>query len=222
MRITIGSIYRGSRSYLGERQAPTGIKKAKFLGATMLSRLGIEDDFIGDRVVHGGPEKAVHHFPADHFEKLSEAFPQATMQLLPGSIGENISSYMCTEHNVRISDILSLGGAILQVSQPRKPCWKIDAKYGCIGIANRMYQEGLCGWYYRVIQEGMITSADELELVERQHDAPTLKEFQSVTSNSRPDPEMLESFARVKDLSNGLAKQLTNRAKWLRSNTTRN
>ncbi len=85
-----------------------------------------------------------------------------------------------------------------------------------------MYQEGLCGWYYRVIQEGMITSADELELVERQHDAPTLKEFQSVTSNSRPDPEMLESFARVKDLSNGLAKQLTNRAKWLRSNTTRN
>ena len=217
MQIPVKAIYRGSRSHLGERRASSGINKEEITEPIRVTRFGIEEDFIGDKSIHGGLEKALHHFPADHFEKLRKAFPQISDNLTPGSIGENISSYLSTEQNVHISDIFSLGSVIMQISQPRKPCWKIDEKYECTGVATLMHKIGLCGWYYRVIQEGVVASTDRLDLIKREKNAPTVKEFQSAVSDSRPNPELLEHFARTISLSNKLAQQLINRARWLRA-----
>ena len=79
-----------------------------------------------------------------------------------------------------------------------------------------MHNQGLCGWYYRVLEEGMLASSDRLELIQREKNAPTLKEFLSVTSASRPNPELLEQFTEINGLSEEIIQQLTDRANWLK------
>lgn len=217
MQILLAALYRGSRSYIGKQQQASGINKVKINHPLKVTCNGIEGDFIGDTVLHGGREKALHHFPADHYQKLSVAFPSSEEVMIPGSIGENISSFDYLEQHVCISDKFSMGSVILQISQPRKPCWKIDEKYGSRGVATFMHNQGLCGWYYRVLEEGMIASHDRLELIQREKNAPTLKEFLSVTSASRPNPELLEQFTEINGLSGEIIRQLTDRANWLKS-----
>ena len=210
------AVYQGSRSYIGEQQQASGINKVKTDRQLKVTCDGIEGDFIGDKVLHGGREKALHHFPADHYQKLSDTFPSSAEMMVPGSIGENISSLKCVEQDVCISDKFRMGSVILQISQPRKPCWKIDEKYDSGGVATFMHTQGLCGWYYRVLKEGMVTSSDRLELIQREKNAPTLKEFLSVTSASRPNPELLEQFTEINGLSEEIIQQLTDRANWLK------
>lgn len=216
MQILLAALYRGSRSYIGKQQQASGIHKVKIDHPLKVTCDGIEGDFIGDTALHGGREKALHHFPADHYQNLSDAFPSSEELMIPGSIGENISSFNYLEQDVCISDKFSMGSVILQISQPRKPCWKIDEKYGSRGVATFMHNQGLCGWYYRVLKEGMIASHDRLELIQREKNAPTLKEFLSVTGASRPNPELLEQFTEINGLSREITQQLTDRANWLK------
>ena len=115
---------------------------------------GFSGDAQADRRVHGGPEKAVHLYPAAHYTRLAERFPEAAAQLQPGSLGENISSSTLDETRVRIGDIFRLGEARLQVCQPRSPCWKIDDRFGCAGMAAYIAEQRLTGWYFRVLQPG--------------------------------------------------------------------
>jgi MOSC domain-containing protein YiiM len=222
LQILVETIYRGSPSYIGEHQQASGINKIKIDGPIKVTCNGIEGDFIGDKVVHGGQEKALHHFPADHYQELSNAFPNLVELLIPGSIGENLSSFGCVEHDICISDIFSIGSVIVQISQPRKPCWKIDEKYSYRGVATLMHKRGLCGWYYRVLEEGVIASNDRIKLVQREKNAPTLKEFLAVTSASRPNPELLEQFSEINGLSGEIIQQLSDRANWLKSYGTKN
>lgn len=222
MQIQVAAVYRGFRSYIGEQQRASGINKIKTDQPLKITCDGIEGDFIGDTVLHGGREKALHHFPADHYQKLCDTFPSSVELLIPGSIGENISSFKLLEEDVCLSDTFSIGSAIVQISQPRKPCWKIDVKCGSRGIATFMHSQGLCGWYYRVLEEGMIASTDSLKLIHREKNAPTLKEFLSVTSASRPNPELLEQFTEINGLSGEIIQQLSNRANWLKLHGTKN
>lgn len=82
-------------------------------------------------------------------------------------IGENLSATDMNEHNVCIGDIYKVGSAILQVSSPRIPCWKIDAKFKQPNLNQFISQHRLNGWYYRVLQAGNITLNDELLLQQR-------------------------------------------------------
>jgi MOSC domain-containing protein YiiM len=88
-----------------------------------LTDLGLEGDFQVDRRVHGGLEKALHHYNADNYTTLTDAFAHLSGKFIPGSIGENISTKGMSEEQVNIGDIFEFGEAIIQVSQPRKPCW---------------------------------------------------------------------------------------------------
>ena len=85
----MAAVYRGSRSYIGEQQQASGINKVKTDRELKVTCDGIEGDFVGDKILHGGREKALHHFPADHYQKLSDTFPRSAEMMIPGSIGEN-------------------------------------------------------------------------------------------------------------------------------------
>jgi MOSC domain-containing protein YiiM len=120
------SLFIGGISALPNSGRPTAMFKQQAIGPLELGPEGFIGDEQADRRVHGGPEKAVHLYPAAHYAKLAERFPEAASQLLPGSLGENISCAELDESSVRIGDIYRLGSARLQVCQPRNPCWKID------------------------------------------------------------------------------------------------
>jgi MOSC domain-containing protein YiiM len=159
-------LYSGKLSNIGEKRSPTGIYK-KSVEQVSVDLLGIEGDIQADKRFHGGPEKALHQYALSSYEKIIKRYPLLHKKAKPGMIGENLSAIDMNEHNVFIGDIYKVGSAILQVSSPRIPCWKIDATFKQPDLHQFISQHRLNGWYYRVVQAGDITLNDKLILQQR-------------------------------------------------------
>jgi len=159
-------LYSGKLSNIGEKRRPTGIYK-KSVEQVSVDVLGIIGDIQADKRFHGGPEKALHQYALSSYEKIIKRYPLLHQQAKPGMIGENLSATDMNEHNVCIGDIYKVGSAILQVSSPRIPCWKIDAKFKQPDLHQFISQHRLNGWYYRVVQAGDISLNDKLILQQR-------------------------------------------------------
>lgn len=101
----------------------SAIRKTAISGAVTVTTLGLDGDEQADLSVHGGPEKAIHHYPFDHYASWRGMRSSVSLDA-PGAFGENISTYGLTEETVCIGDQFQLGTAVVEVSQPRQPCWK--------------------------------------------------------------------------------------------------
>lgn len=164
-------LYTGKLCQIGEKRAATGIYKQP-VEQVSINELGIINDIQADKRFHGGPEKALHQFALSSYEKIAKRYPLLHKKAQPGSIGENLSATGMNEHNVCIGDIYQVGSVIIQVSSPRIPCWKIDAKFKQPDLNQFISQNRLSGWYYRVIQHGDILLGDRLVL--QQSPSPNL------------------------------------------------
>jgi MOSC domain-containing protein YiiM len=141
-------------------------------GPVRLTFLGFEGDRVADPEVHGGPDKAVHFYPAEHYPVWRAFFEMkgwAPHPLLDdvGSFGENLSGNGLTEGNVRIGDRFRIGAALVEVSQGRQPCWKIDHRFGLHGMTAAVISTGRCGLYFRVLEEGDVAAGDAVVQVEQ-------------------------------------------------------
>ncbi|WP_212760801.1 MOSC domain-containing protein [Telluria aromaticivorans] len=152
---------------IGDAPVLSAIGKRAREGALWLSRDGLEGDEQGDRIYHGGPDKALHHYPAGHYALWRLWFPDTPLVLAAGAFGENISTQGMTERDVHIGDVFRAGTALLQVSQARQPCFKLNLRLEKENAALTMQVSGRTGWYYRVLQEGWLKAGDRLELVAR-------------------------------------------------------
>jgi len=197
---------------------PTGIFKSPAVGPVEIGAEGLAGDVQADRRVHGGPEKAIHHFPSDTYARLAERFPEQAAQFGPGQIGENFSTHGFAERHVCIGDVFTIGTARLQLCQPRSPCWKINARFGVEeGITEFIAEQGIAGWYYRVLQPGTVQLGDTLRLIERPPGAPTLTAFWMLVNAHRPDPAALIALAEAPGLADGWRGRLLRRVEWLRT-----
>ncbi|WP_339723129.1 MOSC domain-containing protein [uncultured Paraglaciecola sp.] len=159
-------LYKGKLTHIGEKRSATGIDK-QAVSTVTVDELGIQGDIQADKRFHGGPQKALHQYALRSYEKIIKRYPLLHKQARPGMIGENLSAKGMHEHNVCIGDIYNLGSAIVQISSPRIPCWKIDAKFKQPDLNRFISQHRLNGWYYRVLQGGEITLNDEFQLQQR-------------------------------------------------------
>lgn len=150
----------------------TAMYKTQVHGSVELGIEGFAGDHQADQRVHGGPEKAVHLYPSTHYAKLAAQFADVAPLLVPGSMGENIATSELDEHDVHLGDVWQLGSALIQVCQPRNPCWKIDERFGCDGMALFIDQHLLTGWYWRVLQTGTVNPNDSLVLCTRPQAKP--------------------------------------------------
>ena len=216
-RIVVDGLFVGQVAQLAGDSRSSAIAKAAVRGPCLLTTEGLAGDAQADRRVHGGAGKALHHYPAEHYERLAAAFPDAG-HLAPGGLGENISAHGLTEDAVCIGDVFRLGGARIQVSQPRTPCWKIDTRTACEGVSAFIGEHGLAGWYYRVLATGEVAAGDSLEHLERPADAVTLGEFWRVIRAPRPSLEALYRLAQADGLDAQWVGKMTQRAEWLRNN----
>jgi MOSC domain-containing protein YiiM len=166
-------LYSGKLTNIGEKRSPTGIYKQS-LEQVSVDELGIIGDIQADKRFHGGPEKALHQYALSSYEKIIKRYPLLHKQAKPGAIGENLSVADMNEHNVCIGDIYKVGSSVLQVSSPRIPCWKIDAKFKQPDLNRFISLHRLNGWYYRVIQIGNITLNDGFLLQQRPNANVTL------------------------------------------------
>jgi MOSC domain-containing protein YiiM len=148
---------------------PSGIRKLPVQGRAWLSAMGLQGDAQADLRVHGGPEKALHHYPREHYASWASWSRRADLLAQAGAFGENVSSHGWDESNVCIGDVVRLGEALVQVSQGRQPCWKLDARFGEPGMAREMQLRGHTGWYYRTLEPGWLHAGAQAELVDRPH-----------------------------------------------------
>lgn len=194
----------------------TAIFKTPVSGEIEITPLGIVGDEQADLKNHGGPEKAVHFYPADRYALLAERFPEVATAMQPGAMGENLSAAGVTEPDVCLGDVFALGSARLQICQPRTPCWKIDARHGCDGMAAFIEQRGIAGWYYRVLVPGRAMVGDALTLDQRDLDAISIAAFSALRSQTRPDLALLQRLADMPALASDWRRRLAKRVAWLR------
>jgi MOSC domain-containing protein YiiM len=187
----VTGLYIGEPKPIGPDNAPSGIFKEP-VTSCLLTKTGLQGDTQVDKRVHGGLEKALYHFPEDNYALLRQALVHLESSFIPGSIGENISSIGIDDKKVHIGDIVRIGAALVQVSQPRRPCWKVNHKYGNGHIASLLMSQGISGWYYRVLEEGVISVDDAFQLEERLDTSIPVAEVWSIFAEklqSRMPPE---------------------------------
>ncbi len=134
-------------------------------GAVQVLADGLAPDEQADRRVHGGPEMALHLYPLDHHSFWREQLGDHPLLAEPGAFGSNLAVTGLTEEMVHIGDRFRLGSALIEISQPRQPCWKIEHRFGTKGMVASIIQTGRCGWYFRVVEMGEVTAGDPLERV---------------------------------------------------------
>lgn len=156
------------RDYDGSR--PSAIGKIQVDGELQLGDLGLEGDEQAEKKIHGGPDRALCHYPREHYLDWIREFPQQTDLFCAPAFGENLSTEGLTEKNVYIGDIFRWGEALIQVTQPRSPCFKLNYHFGISDMAQLMQNSGKVGWLYRIIAGGRVSSDAPLELVSRLSD----------------------------------------------------
>lgn len=193
----------------------TGMYKRPVSGAQTLGATGLNGDEQADLRHHGGPYKALHHFPAEHYEDFAQRWPELAATLLPGVMGENLSTHGLTEAGVCIGDVFSLGSCCIQVSQPRTPCWKIDHRLEVSDATAYVARSGRTGWYYQVLQTGVFAAGDTLTLTERPSPWLTLTHYWNTINAHRPDIALLRRIAAAPGLAPDKAQRHADRANWL-------
>ncbi|MDO9368082.1 MAG: MOSC domain-containing protein [Sphingopyxis sp.] len=166
MKTEILAVLTGkARPFRGDE--PSAIDKRPATDAVAVGAMGLAGDEQADRSVHGGIDKAVHHYPTDHYDWWREHLGGASLLDAPGAFGENISTAGLDEQTVFLGDRFRLGTALVEVTQARQPCWKLDHRFGIKGVMAQVVKTRRSGWYYRVLEPGVVRAGEALELVDR-------------------------------------------------------
>ena len=178
----------------------TAIDKLAVKEPVYLSETGLEGDECAEKRHHGGPERALHQYPLEHYHYWSEKYGAHIEWHAPG-MGENISSEGMTEETVCLGDRFQWGEAIIEVSQPRSPCYKLNQRWGVEAFSVDMQAISRCGWLYRVIKPGMVSVDEPLTLIERVPNAMSLKAVCDIFFGDPLNQQGLEQLLAQEKLS---------------------
>jgi MOSC domain-containing protein YiiM len=156
-----------------EREIRTAIFKDPVLLPVRARRLGLDGDAQADLRVHGGPDKAVYAYDAAGYAYFRDLLGRG---LTWGEFGENLTVEGMPESEVRAGDVYRIRGALLQVTTPRSPCYKLAMRMEMPRFPKLFLESGRTGFYLRVLEEGELAAGDGIELVSRDPAAPTVRE----------------------------------------------
>ncbi len=188
----------------------TAMEKSAIVGEVFLSPEGLSGDACADQRHHGGLERALHQYPCEHYEYWNKEYEESASWHDPG-MGENLSSTGMTEDTVCIGDRYRWGQAVIEVSQPRSPCYKLNKRWGIEDFSTRMQETGRCGWLYRVIQSGVVSVDYPIELIERVPNALTVREVCNVYFGDPLNQAGLIKLKQQDRLSNSWKTTVANR-----------
>ena len=211
METSLLSLHIGQVTDFAPDGRQSAIHKQPVLGPLRLTRLGLADDAQADLLHHGGPDKALHHYPREHYENWRDELEQQATLFVPGGFGENLSTHTLTEQVVCVGDVFKLGTALVQVSQGRKPCWKLNVRFGVADMAQRVQDLGRTGWYYRVLEPGEVAVGDALTLMERPCRDWSLARVWHLLYQTPADLDALASLAGLETLAQGWRDMARNR-----------
>lgn len=188
----------------------TAFFKQLVTGSVRVGPHGVEGDAVADTRVHGGEDKAVCVYSADHWPYWRERLGLAD-EFGPAAFGENFSVAGMTEADVCLGDRWRIGDAELEVSQPRQPCWKLARRWRVKELTLWVQQTGYTGWYVRVTREGTVTPGDTIEVVERPLPEWTIERANRVMYELKDDREANAELAAVGPLAESWKRQLLKR-----------
>lgn len=176
----------------------SAIIKERVDGPAFLSKTNLAGDKQGNPAVHGGPDKAVLGYGAGHYPLW---LADLGIEMPHGAFGENMTIEGLDEETVCIGDVYQIGDAVVQVSSPRSPCWKIARRWGIKTLTATVDKTGRTGWYHRVLTEGNIQAGDEVKLLERPTPDWTVMRATRVMQNRRRDIATATELARLPALA---------------------
>ncbi|GEN30174.1 MOSC domain-containing protein YiiM [Cerasibacillus quisquiliarum] len=192
-----------------DREWETGMFKEAVDNQIWLTKTGLKGDEVADTKNHGGPEKALFAYPVGHYAFWKEELNNDSIEM--GSMGENLAVLEMDEFSVCIGDTYQFGDAVIQVSQPRRPCWKPARRLRVIDFALRTQESGKTGWYFRVLKEGLIISGIDLELLERPYPEWTIAACNEIMYFRKDDLRAASELASCPLLAENWRRTLKNR-----------
>ena len=167
----------------------------------MLRTLNLDGDRQADLSVHGGPTKAVYAYPCEHYEYWKREFPE--MKLPWGMFGENFTAAGLLESELNIGDKFQVGSAIVMVTEPRLPCYKLGIKFGRTDIVKRFLASQRTGFYFAVLREGDVGAADRIELIERTQGGVNIKQIVQLYTREKHSTALLRRAIATEPLPEG-------------------
>ena len=193
-----------------DRPWATGYFKEPVAGPVRVTATGLDGDGQSDLVNHGGVDKAVLAYSADHYAGWVQELGLAGLP--GGAFGENLTVAGLTEDGVCVGDVWRCGGVTLEVSQPREPCWKLARRWRIKDLPARVVKSGRCGWYFRVVVEGSVEAGDACERLARPNPAWTIRQAHRVMHFAKADAAESLALSAVAGLSGSWREGLRGRA----------
>ncbi|MFS0870147.1 MOSC domain-containing protein [Paenibacillus xylanilyticus] len=197
-----------------KREVLSGIVKHPVSGPVFLSFTGMTGDAQADLENHGGPDKAVCVYDYSRYSVLEQLMNR---KLDWGACGENLTVKGCPEDQVRIGDVYELGKALVQVSQPRQPCFKLAARYDFKELPVYFQESGYTGFYFRVMQEGEVEPASALRRIRTNPASMTVLEANRIMHQGRKDAAGMRALLAIPELSDSWRQTLLKRLDKLES-----
>ncbi|WP_394975732.1 MOSC domain-containing protein [uncultured Croceitalea sp.] len=172
------------------RTIKTGIYKYPIEGSIVLQKEEVENDTIIDRKNHGGIYKACYLFSTDNYDFWKDKYPNLDWDW--GMFGENLSINSLDESQIRIGDIYKLGSALVQVTQPREPCFKLGIRFKNQEVLKQFIEHEKPGVYVKVLKEGSVSCGDFLELKEQSTNTLTVKQFYQLLYMRKKDSDLVK------------------------------
>ncbi|MDD2652762.1 MAG: MOSC domain-containing protein [Sulfurimonas sp.] len=186
-----------SKDFLG-KYWESGSFKEPTLERLWAGKLGLSGDEVADKVHHGGEEKAIF---ANSYENYNEWSEFLGKEIPFGALAENLTISGLHESSVCLGDIHKISEVILQVSQPRKPCWKISKRWNNKKFTHEIYATGLTGWYYRVLEEGFIKAGDEIVVLPHEEERISILDANMAFANPIMHREILEKILTIPSIA---------------------
>ena len=176
----------------------TGIFKKAVDGRIMLRETNLDGDRQADLSVHGGVNKAVYVYPSEHYSYWRHQLPKE--ELAWGAFGENFTTEGLLESGVCMGDRYRVGSAVVRVTTPRLPCFKLAAKFQREDMIKRFLGSGFSGFYFSVVEEGEVAAGDEFQFLTGEIPSLSIAEFNHLYTSPAPELELLKRAVEVKSL----------------------
>jgi len=173
----------------------TSIFKKSVQGRKAVRRHNVEGDRQADLRVHGGPYKAVYGYASEHFPYWAAELPEADLPW--GAFGENLTLAGLTEESAFIGDQFRAGSAVLQVTQPRMPCFKLGIRFQRSDMVKRFWRSGYSGIYFAVVEEGELEAGDDLELIHRDTESISIADAVRLYKGEESDERVFDRMLRA-------------------------
>lgn len=183
---------------------PSAFRKQRVEGAVQVGTLGLAGDEQADLRVHGGPEKAVYAYAAAHYAAWTDEYPEHREQFVPGGFGENLTVAGMMERDLCVGDVHRIGSALLQVCQPRQPCFKLALFFADPRMLRAMVRSGRAGWYYQVVEGGEIRAGDEVQLDQRPNPEFPFDRLVEIANFGKASVDELQAMAEMTGLASGM------------------